>query len=159
MSLEQELVFQEINEGKDRQHLLDTIEALRELDVKVDSSKIETALKRHELLQEYERDQKKDFKTIIRKKVERLTEKTIKELEEDPHILSVILQKDYREICFNCSSLGCTSVGRSAKITYITGGDESHRHLKEWGYFGLYSYCEHCGNIKKIKDVEKLFHL
>ena len=149
MSLERELTFELLNKGKSEQEILDTIEGMKELDVKMNSNIINTALKQYETKQklkkskDYRRSFKTELKELIRKEKERIEDTY-------PNLLSVkIIQKSFldRFKCYNCDSFNLIEV--YAQIDYVN--QKQSIPFKDKEKESLFKYCTKCGNIENAE--------
>lgn len=156
--LEKEIVFQTMNEfsGNDsREYLSDKIEALKELGLNIDDKKVENAIKKYQLIQEYNRRKKhKNLeKRKLKEKVRKLLEEKIEELDNHPGIISVKAgikphlryESGGLYLCSNCLKyFGVRKV--FAKGFYLTeAGNGSF--IKEKYHETLFYFCKKCEAI------------
>jgi hypothetical protein len=145
MSLEEELVNNILKEGKTEKDVLETCKDLVEKGfLNLNPKKVETSLRRYELIQKYNSISRIGRKKEIRKKFKEICKSKIEEvLGENPSIISARIKVIYRGNYCNCNKI---------KITYIV---ESKRIKEEGGIFSsfkeksdAFNYCHHCGRAE-----------
>jgi len=145
MSLERELVFQSMDEGLLRQEILDRVEGMRELDVRMDSKKIEVALSQYNAKEELEK--RGEYKRKFKDDLKDLIEKKKREIEDNYENLLFVRIKDGcgDSSCNNCEEYRIRWV--SAKIKYLNGKGKIPVPQMEKKF--LLEYCERCGYIEE----------
>ena len=152
MSLERELVFESLDEGKSHQEVLDTVEGMRELDVKMNSKIVDTALKQYEVKKKFEK--RNEYKKASKNKLKDLIEKEKKRIKDTyPTLLSVKIIKqiyfyDMKHKSFSCSNCSKQKLeGYYAKIKYVN--EKEDIPVKNVQDELLFIYCKKCGHVDK----------
>ncbi len=162
--LEEELVFQVLETGEDEQYLSDRINALKDLDLTVDSKKVKIAIKRYKLLQEYNsqdnsrigvirsmRENRRKRRVDVKKSIEDLTRDEIEKLKLKPEIISLkVKDKKLREIscCNDCGSVRMRyRMAKAVRIIKNEDIDDERIYEKEKSSYILFHYCADCGSL------------
>jgi hypothetical protein len=154
MSLEEETVFQVMNQKHDRKYLSDVIDGLRDLGLRMDDKKVESSLQRYEILQEYnsQNSDRKALRKKIKAKIDEKTKQEIEKLRLNSFVQSVtrIYTTRLGSMCNGAHCPSCSSRTRTmmAKIRVIRKSDgEVYFSFK--AIRGLFNFCKTCGTITK----------
>lgn len=148
MSLERELVFELKNEKKSEQEILDTIEGMRELGVKMNSDIVKVALSQYDAKNLLKK--RKEYKRTSKDKINGLIEEERKEIKDNyPNLLSMRIIKEDSMVglnyfkCNNCKKYNVTKV--SSEIKYLN--DKGEIPVPQIEKKFLLNYCRRCGYI------------
>ena len=150
--LEEEVVEQVMSETDDREYIQEKMEALRELGFKINDKKVESAIKRYELLQEYnsQNNNRRNIKKKMKERFDRLTQEEIESAKnEDSSIIDgkvrdSLNSKDNCPLCgrhFRDYSIKLERIKKSPTGQYITT-------FKDKPFKNRYfQYCWTCGTV------------
>jgi hypothetical protein len=165
MSLEEDVVIQRMNqEGSDSKDMVAFVEGLRTVGLEVDIEKVNTAIKRYNLIRKVDINPK-EKKKLIQNRFNEICKKYIEKERENPSIIDVKIRMTDRESweryenesCNSCHTESCdyyeieiTKIKQEAEIlTRITENSASSGIL--------FKYCNNCGHLEKNKSPDARF--
>lgn len=158
MSLEEETVKQVMDEKHDRQYLSYVIDGLKQVGLSVDDRRVETAIKKYELIQKYnsEENSKQEVRRRIKERVEDITKTMIEELKKNPNVQSVKVYSkrvpSYASpwLCGDCGWRNKFSRNRimRAKVRYIEKAENGIGYFSFKRTEDLFIFCKTCGTIR-----------
>jgi len=151
MSLEEEVVFQRMNQGSDAKDMTAFIEALESTGLKIDRTKVNTSISRYFLLQKANSVSKSEREKRINDRFEFTCKKYMEKFMEDPSIISVSLSKEYKGGARGCDCGGTIRVWGIDYIQIKKEGVAIYTKVKD-GKWSVFGYCFNCG---KVEDSPK----
>ena len=147
--LEEEVVFQVMDETDDGVYLQDKVGALRELGFKIDSKKVKIAQERYKLLQAY--NSQDNSKRAIRKRKKKTFKKVIADRIEiikgnDPTVISCkpVLYCNCG-LCPSCEDRMLEKV--NIRTTHLVKSEKSYHKVTKSHQSNRFAYCQNCEEV------------